>query len=108
MQCVYDEKAKVYKVYNRVYEIGNSGGFVLPMTGGTEKLSDYFVLLAGLACFSLAAVWEQEKWAVADVAGEYNHHCYQCCRVCGFDFSWRYDGCSIYASSWGKFLAVSY
>lgn len=57
MQCVYDEKAKVYKVYDRVYEIGNSGGFVLPMTGGTEKLSDYFVLLAGLACFSLAAVW---------------------------------------------------
>lgn len=57
MQCVYDEKAKVYKVYNRVYEIGNSGGFVLPMTGGTEKLSDYFVLLAGIVCFSLAAVW---------------------------------------------------
>ncbi len=56
-QCVYDERSHIYKVYDRVYEIGNAGGFVLPLTGGSEKLSDYIVLMAGLACLSLAAVW---------------------------------------------------
>lgn len=56
-QCIYDEKSKVYKVYNRICEIGNSGGFALPLTGGTEKISDYFALMAGIVCFSLAAAW---------------------------------------------------
>lgn len=56
-QCVYDEKTKTYKLYNRIYEIGNSGGFVLPLTGGTQKLSDYFALLSGLMFLSMAAVW---------------------------------------------------
>lgn len=54
-QCVYDETNKVYKLYSRVYEISNSVNFVLPMTGGSEKMSDYLVLFGGLACLCAAA-----------------------------------------------------
>ena len=55
-QCVYDEKNKVYRLYDRVYEISNSVNFVLPMTGGGQKISDYLVLFGGLVCLSMAAL----------------------------------------------------
>lgn len=48
-QLVYDENQQVFKMYDRIFEISNSGNLVLPMTGGDGLgLSDILFLAAAL------------------------------------------------------------
>ena len=54
-QLVYDENQQVFKLYDRIFEISNSGNLVLPMTGG-DGLVLFDILLLAAALLLLIGV----------------------------------------------------